>query len=262
MPAVPSATPGYALLGLGDEPRPLEFVNILLRRRRLVVGLSVAAALVTAVVSLFVPPTYTATTTFVPEAGPGGRFPAGLAGLAGQFGVALGSDASQSPQFYADLVQSRELMQQVLLARYQAPGVPAGAADSATLLQILSAGGTNSADSLYQGVKQLAKLVSTDVDRKTNVVRLRVDAHDPVLAALVANRFIAYLNEYNAKTRQSQARERRKFAEERLAEAERDLRGAEEELKAFYQRNRSWQQAPQLMFEEGRLRRQVDIRQE
>src|SRR6266581_2312244 len=205
----PSAPPGHTLLGLEDEPRPLELVNLLLRRRRVLVGLPVAAALVTAALSLLVPATYTATTTFVPAAGAG-----------------------------------------------------ASAADSATMLKILGSGGHDRADSLYRGVKKVRKLVSTDVDRKTNVVRLSVDAHDPVLAARVANRFIAYLNEFNAKTRQSQARERRKFAEDRLAEAEADLRRAEEDLKGFYQRNRSWQQAPQLVFEEGQLRRQVDVRQE
>ena len=37
---------------------------------------------------------------------------------------------------------------------------------------------------------------------------------------------------------------------------------AEEQLRGFYERNRSWQQSPQLTFDEGRLRRQVEIRQE
>ncbi len=260
--AAPLGDPGHPLLELEEETGPLELVNLLLRRRRLVVALPLAAAFLAGLVSLLVPRTYTATTTFVPEAGPDARVPAGLAGIAGQFGIALGGDASQSPQFYADLIESRELMEQVLRTRYPIPSGGAASADSATLLEILDQGGDNSADSLYKGVKKLTKLVSTSVNRKTNVVELDVDAHDPALAALVASRFLTYLNEFNAKTRQSQARERRKFTEDRLAGAEVDLRRAEEELKVFYQRNRSWQQAPQLVFEEGQLRRQVDVRQE
>jgi len=256
------AGPGYPALDVEDETRPLEFVNLLLRRRRLVLGVPLATALLAAVVSLLVPLTYTAITTFVPETSPATRVPAGLAGIAGQFGIALGGEASQSPQFYADLIESRELMERVLRARYPRSSEQGVSADSATLLEILDQGGDNSADSLYKGVKKLTKLVSTSVDRKTDVVELDVDAHDRVLAALVANRFLAYLNDFNAKTRQSQAGERRKFTEDRLAQAEADLRRAEEELKIFYQRNRSWQQAPQLVFEEGRLRRQVDVRQE
>src|SRR2546430_10409083 len=41
-----------------------------------------------------------------------------------------------------------------------------------------------------------------------------------------------------------------------------ELRRAEEAVKTFYERNRGWQQAPELVFEEARLRRQVNIGQE
>jgi uncharacterized protein involved in exopolysaccharide biosynthesis len=222
----------------------------------------VAAAILTAAVSFIVPPTYTATTAFVPEASPSSRIPAGLAGLAGQFGLTLGSEASQSPRFYAEVVTSREIMDRVLRSRYADPRSPHNPEDSATLLRILGVRGDDLADSLHHGRERLADRVSVRVDNQTNIVTLRVDSRYPALAAEVANRFVLYLNEFNAKTRQSQARERRRFVEEQVAAAERDLRRAEEELKTFYERNRSFQQSPQLVFEEGRLRRQVEIRQE
>jgi len=78
----------------------------------------------------------------------------------------------------------------------------------------------------------------------------------------VANAFVTYLNAFNTQYRQSQAREQRRFVEQRLADGANELRDAEENLRTFYERNRSWQQSPQLTFEEGRLRRQVEIRQE
>jgi len=84
----------------------------------------------------------------------------------------------------------------------------------------------------------------------------------PELAAAVANRLIDNVNEFNAKRRQSQARMRRVFVEGRIAEGEQELTTAEGQLRTFYERNRSWESSPQLRFEEGRLRRQVDIRQE
>jgi len=89
-----------------------------------------------------------------------------------------------------------------------------------------------------------------------------VDSHDPDLAAAVANRLVDYVNEFNAKTRQSKARMRRLFVEGRIADSEGELRSIEDQLKTFYQRNRSWDQSPELRVEEGRLRRQVEIRQE
>jgi len=228
------------------------------------VGLPLLLSVLTGIVSLVVQPTYTATTTFVPEASPqSGRLPAGLAGLATQFGLSLGNDASKSPKFYAAVARSRELMEHVLLSNYVDPRRHAGApADSITLLRILDVKGRDSADSLYRGVKKLDNLVSVTVNGATNIVSVSVDANNPSLAAAVANRFVEYLNAFNAQSRQSQAREQRKFVEQRLTDGEQDLRVTEEALRTFYERNRSWQQSPQLVFDEGRLRRQVEIRQE
>lgn len=240
----------------------LEFANVLLRRWRLVLGLPLAATVLAVLVSLVLPRWYTATTSFVPESPVGNRAPAGLAGLASQFGLTFGAAASQSPRFYAEVLKSRELMERVLLARYPDFRSPSESGDSATMVEILGRGGDDAPDSLFRALKRFRKLVSTDADIRTSVVQLDVDARDPVLASLVANHFVEYLNEFNARTRQSQARERRRFAEARVAEAEGELRAAEQELRTFYEQNRSWQQAPQLVFEEGRLRREVDVRQE
>jgi uncharacterized protein involved in exopolysaccharide biosynthesis len=153
-------------------------------------------------------------------------------------------------------------MEEVLLAGYPDPRSNHNPSDTATLLEMLELKGRNFRDSLSRGLARLDKLVTSNVNNQTNVVRLSVDSHYPELAALVANRFVERLNEFNAQTRQSQARERRQFVEARVAEAERELRGAEDSVRNFYERNRSWEQSPLLVFEEARQRRQLEIRQE
>lgn len=244
----------FSLVGLGTT---------LARHRRASVGFPLLVALLTGVASLLVSPTYTATTSFVPETNPQSRLPSGLAGLANQFGISLGSEASRSPKFYAEVLRSRDLMERVLLNNYVDPRQDQHAAkDSATLLDILGVTGPDSSRRLDRGIRKLDGMIAVRVNDQTSIVSLSVDAHYPPLAAAVANRFVEYLNAFNAQHRQSQAREQRKFVEQRLADGERELRGAEEDLRTFYERNRSWQQSPQLTFEEGRLRRQVEIRQE
>jgi len=221
----------------------------------------VIAAAVAALGSLAVPATFTATAAFVPEVRSQSRLPPNLSGLAGQFGLSLSADGSQSPRFYAELAKSREIMEGVLRSRYSDPRA-ANETDSVTLAEILGDGGRTPAQSFDRALKKLQRVVTIRVDNQTNIVRLSVDSRYPDLAATVANRFIDYLNQFNAERRQSQARMRRVFVEGRIAESEKELRRAEEELRGFYERNRSWEQAPQLRFEESRLRRQVDIVQE
>lgn len=258
--AAPSAGNGYGAYAV-EEISLLRYVNVLLRRWRIITATSFVFAFFAGVFSFVVAPTFTATAMFVPEVRSGSRVPSGLAGLATQFGISTGSNGV-SPNFYAEVVKSREIIERVLLERYADPRGHNNPGDSATLLEILGVTGSDSVQRLYAGTAALTGLVSTQVDLQTGIVQLSVDARYPGLAAAVTNHLLEHLNEFNAKTRQSQARERRRFVEERVAEAERELGGAEEELKTFYEGNRSWQQSPHLVFEEGRLRRQVEIRQQ
>jgi uncharacterized protein involved in exopolysaccharide biosynthesis len=254
-----STTPDRAAWG---EISLLELLNTILYRWRLVVGLPAAAGLATVTVSFLIPPTFTASTAFAPEVTSQGLLPSGVAGLAGQFGIQLGTEASQSAQFYAVVLKSQDIMDRVLLSRYANPRSPSNPPDSTTLLSILEVEGDSLADSLHDGREAMEDLVSVSVDELTNVVTLTMDSHYPELAAAVANRFVEYLNEFNAKTRQFQAKERRQFVEHRLAAAERELQEVEQAMMEFYQRNRTWQQSPQLTFEQERLQRQVRIREE
>jgi len=223
-------------------------------------------------VVLLLPPRYTATVTFVPEqrapsrgggAAGGG---AGLVGLAGQLGIPLGMDPTQSPRFYAEVLTSRELLSRVLLTKFADPRHPA-AGDSVPLLAILRVwggiwGAKSAADSLDRGVRKLARRVSARVDIQTYLVYLSVTTRYPDLSAAVATRFIEYLNEFNATKRESQARARRQFVEQRILDGARELHAAEDDLRRFHERNRAWQESPELSAEEGRLHMQVNILQE
>jgi len=269
-----SALPDETRAPAGAGGGSLDFVNALLRRWRLVAGLPLLAAILTAIVVLLLPPRYTATVTFVPEqrtptrgGGAGGAAGGGgLVGLAGQLGIPLGMDPTQSPRFYAEVLTSRELLARVLLTKFPDPRRPA-AGDSVPLLAILRVwggiwGAKSAADSLDRGVRKLRRRVSARVDIQTFLVYLSVTTRYPDLSAAVASRFIEYLNEFNATKRESQARARRQFVEQRIVDGERELHAAEDDLRRFHERNRAWQESPELSAEEGRLHMQVNILQE
>ena len=268
-----SALPDETRTPGAERGGSLDFVNALLRRWRLVAGLPLLAAILTAIVVLLLPPRYTATVTFVPEqrtptrgGGAGGAAGGGLVGLAGQLGIPLGMDPTQSPRFYAEVLTSRELLARVLLTKFPDPRRPA-AGDSVPLLAILRVwggiwGAKSAADSLDRGVRKLRRRVSARVDIQTFLVYLSVTTRYPDLSAAVATRFIEYLNEFNATKRESQARARRQFVEQRIVDGERELHAAEDDLRRFHERNRAWQESPELSAEEGRVHMQVNILQE
>ena len=121
-----------AIQAVDGEVTVIEILSVLLRRWRLVAGLPVLVGVVTAVVSLVLPATYTATATFVPEVRSPSRLPGNVASLAGQLGLPLGVEPSQSPRFYTEVAHSRELLERLLVTRFPVPGALTGAADSAT----------------------------------------------------------------------------------------------------------------------------------
>jgi uncharacterized protein involved in exopolysaccharide biosynthesis len=178
-------------------------------------------------------------------------------------GISIGSSASsQSPRFYAEVVQSRELLENALRGKYPLTRPGGAGPDSAVLLDFLRARGRTPARRLEAGVRSLRSRIDASVNNQTGTVQLSVDAKDPVLAAAVANGLVRDLNAFNLDRRQSSARARRQFIEQRLVGAAADLRTAESNLADWLRANRSFQMSPQLEAEYQRLQRQVTIRQE
>jgi len=210
----------------------------------------------TIVVVLVVPSEYTSETTFLPQSRSGVQLSAGLSSIAGQLGLPLGSTGTSSPKFYADLITSETVLDQVLEHRLASA---AHGPDAPLLLEWLGRSGDSPADSLDKARRYLRRHVSVDLDRETGVVTLAVRLPDPRVAAEAAGTFLDALNQFNADRRQSQARERRKFVEQRIADSDHELRQAEDTLRHFYEANRQFQSSPALVFQEHRLQARVNL---
>ena len=106
-------TPRDAARGASDREEDVSLlwlVGVMLRERRLILLFAAIGAALSLSVGLLRDRTWTATFSFVPQAGKNPA--AGLASLAGQFGVSLSSLAGdqQPPEFYADLLLTREVL--------------------------------------------------------------------------------------------------------------------------------------------------------
>jgi uncharacterized protein involved in exopolysaccharide biosynthesis len=228
------------------------------RHRRLFATCLFTAIVLSTCVALLWPRTYTASASFIPQ---GRNQVSSLASLASQFGISVPlSDASRSPGFYAALLQSKNVLANVVERRYQLPAADGGA--SASLVDYLRGRGANADLRRQSAIEKLVRRLSVSVDQKAGLVRFEIQLRDPLVSRDVARAFIAEVDSFNLKSRQTQASSERRFSEGRLAEARAEARQADDELQAFLQRNRDFRTSPQLNFAYERLVNNVSLRQQ
>lgn len=241
--------------GRGETISIVRFVTSILRHWRLTLGIPLAGALLVVAVSFLFPRIYAADVAFEPEHQKSSPL-AGISGLAAQLGIPTGLTSATPPAFYAEVLQSRPILEQLLVTRFPDPR-RAGASDSVALIDLLGVRGATLPQRLERGLRRLRKALTVRTDLKTDIVRVTAESRYPAVAAAMANELVRLLDVFNGSTRRSQARQTRLFLQARLAAADDSLRAAEDRLRYLYENNRSWQTSPALVFEESRLRRRV-----
>ena len=236
------------------------FVEMMLRRPRLVVGLPFVAALLVGSIGLIRHRTFSSSAQFVPQATD--LAASRMAGLAAQFGVTVpGADRSQSADAYAALIVSRSSLGALVDSTYRftADGQPF----AGNLIALYRTSGSTPADRRERAIKDLAKDVSVDIGLKSGVINVKVRSRWAPLAQQLCQHILDYVNARNLSSRQARARAEEQFYQERLSQAASELRAAEDELEIFSARNRSGTStAPRLSREEERLRRLIMMRQQ
>lgn len=246
-------------VGANGYSSVLRGVVVLLRDRVTLVAVPTALAVIVVGLGLARARTYTSTAAFVPEVR--GSLPAGVAGLAAQFGVALpGGEAGESPAFYADLLLARHSLAHLADHEYQwnDKGVPV----KGTLADAFGLGGTDHAQRIELAIRDLEQRFSVRTNMKTGVITLRVRTKWPELSYAIVVRSLAYIDEFNLRSRQTRAVAERQFVVERLGSAGDQLRTAEDRLERFLQQNREFQASPSLKFEFDRLERELLVAQQ
>ena len=250
------------------DPGQLSFAALLagaLARWRLAATVATGTIVLALGLTFIVPPSYRATASFVttdasvelPRGLSDLADQAGLSNVASQLGLSGSRDPSQSPVFYYQLLQSRELLTRLVLSQFPDPRSDVSG-DSATLVQLFRIHDSDPARGVELAVKRLKRRMKVSADPKTNLVTVRVDARWGDLAAGIANRAVGLVSAFNREQRLSRAQARRVFLESRVAAALAELRAADDSQRLFYERNRQWQNSPALIVEERRLRRQIE----
>lgn len=245
--------------GSVGELSMLDFLLLILRRRRTVFGIPAILFVLVVAIGIIRPRHWSASAAFYPQST--GSALGRLGGLAAQFGVNVpggGDSPDQSPDFYVGLVLSDQLLRSVARSPFT---ILSATGDSiGTLMQLYDIDLGSEGLDLAAAVKRLRGDVSARTDIKTGVVGLTVQSPDPALSVDLVERILALVNQFNIESRQTRASAEREFTGHRLDEMRADLHQAEQNLQDFLMRNRTFKDSPRLQFENDRLKREVDLR--
>jgi uncharacterized protein involved in exopolysaccharide biosynthesis len=237
----------------------LALVAILARHGRLLVLGVLLGTAIAAAWSLLVREEYTATTIFAPGDQPSLALPSGLAALGSSFGGLPLDQGTRSPQFYTQVLTSRDLLAALATDSFpnaESPGT------TKPLTEMLNLRGESPARTLDNTITFLQeKAIANAVDDRTGVITLTVTMPSSELAAAVANRLYHHLETFNYRMRRAGASARRVFAEQELQSARAELEAREGALRAFLEQNRGGLDMPRLSLERGRLQRRIDAAQ-
>ncbi len=237
----------------------LALANVALRHRWLALRVTLLAIVLTVAYVLFRPATYTVASSFRLQTRD--NTVSSLTGLAAQLGLQMPTtDATQTPAFYVDLLRSREILGGAVTHRYPGSVLPADSTEDLT--QAFKVRGDTPGIRRERAMDKLNDAMTVISSPRTGVISLSVTLHDPVLAQAVTQQLIEEVNTFNLESRKTQAGAERRFVEQRLDELKDSLRAAEDRLQAFLQRNRDYENSPQLSFQQQRLARNVNMQQE
>lgn len=206
-----------------------DLLQIIAKRSKLIYSVTLAAAIMTIIYSLFLPNIYTAKTLILPSQEDKGMMTAmmaqigGLANLAGGTGLSMGSPTNA--ELYVSMLKS-DAVKDPLIERFR-------------LMEAYH--NTYLADTY----KAIDKNTAISAGRKDGIITITVDDKDPKRAAEMANSYVEELGKLAIRLNVTGAGQNRSFLEERLNGAKAALIRAEENLKAFQAKNKAVQVSAQ-----------------
>ena len=207
-------------------------------------------------------PYYESTVTILPEYGNKSSMLSQLSGLASIAGVNVGEAAPT--EIYQNLVSSETVLRDVIYAKYKTEEFP----DSVNLIQYFEVESSDENPAIQKREKFLKlyknlnkSRISANVDRMTKILNVTVTMPEAQLSADVANKLVKSLDRYIRTQRKSNASEQSFYLEKRTKQVKDSLNIAENMLKNFREDNRITSQSPNLLLEQSRLMRNVEILQ-
>ena len=231
----------------------VEILSVLWQRRKLIAIFTGVATLLGIVISLLLPLKFISTATILPDADKS-KMPGGISDLASLAGLNVGGGDNLT-RLYPAIIKSEAVLRPVIYCKF----LSAKKNDSLDLIGLWELKDENPAFNYQRAYSALSMALDVAMETKTQIITLKLEESEPQLTADIVNQVIKELDRFIRTKRNTTASEQRKFIEGRLAEVKQDLSKSEDRLKEFREKNRVIISSPQLMLEQERYIRDVNI---
>jgi uncharacterized protein involved in exopolysaccharide biosynthesis len=243
-----------------DQESRIDWMNILSilwSARRFIVVVTCSATLAAGIIAFFLlPKYYKSTAVILPDADKSkiGSLGGGLTDLAAMAGVNVGGEGS-IVKLYPTILKSESVLKSVIYTKYKTDEYK----DSVDLIHYWDISEYSPEREYEVALLSLRNALEVSIDIKLNVVTISLETKEPQLSADILNTVIRSMDNFIRTKRNTNALEQRKWIEARLVEVKEDLSSAENTLKIFREKNRSINGSPQLLLDQERFFREVQI---
>jgi len=206
-----------AVADTGVGLNAVELLQVILKRKILIISICGATALLSFAYSLTMPNIYAATARVLPPQKEGAGLTSVLGQLGGIAGVAAGAAKGNDSELYLALLKSRSL--------------------GTDVIQRLELAKRYQTESFHETWKRLDEAVKVTAGRD-GILTVTAEDRDPKQAALLANTLVDELGRTMVRLNLSKVGAERLFLEKRLELVKKDLKAAEDDLKGFAQRHK------------------------
>lgn len=202
-----------------DEINLLDYLIVILKRKKLVISITLGAAIITAIIVFIITPIYRAETRILPpQTGSSSIALSMLTQMSGAQGIteSLGLK-TPSGDLYVGMLKSRTIADRII--------------DRFNLIELYKA------DYREDARKELLEdVLGAETDKNSGIITISVDDKDPKRSAGMANAFVEELKNLTKGLAVTEASQRRLFFEEQLKDTKMGLVKAEEEMQGFQEK--------------------------
>ena len=226
------------------------------------IKLGLAAAIIVAIISIFLPNFYRSTARILPadtngSSGLGGQ----LASAAAAFGVGISGQETGDGNF-VDILASRSIKEDLLMSEFKFHAKSSRFASEQfhqeTLFHYLKCKNTE------QGVLALGSILSVSRDLKSKVITVSAETKSQELSQEIVKKALQGLEQFVQVKGRTRGSEKARFTDARLKESKEDLARAEDTFRRFLEGNRGFQSSadPTVRLLGTRLEAEFKLRQQ